>query len=185
MKAHYSEETITYSGEQLQSHFAYRQYGILGDSIIGFRGPCDVNFDQMVDIEDKRSGSRIYSQDMLHFIIEHHDTDLEKAVLRQWLMANIVKDMINTIKAEDLIVRKGSDLYDKDAKISISVATVTPLSTMIHFGVNIVSDNTPVKTMGLVDYHIEPVAFADKVMSEYVNENKAMQRARNKVNWVR
>jgi hypothetical protein len=185
MKAHFIDTAITYNGEQLHSHFAYHQYGILGDSIISFRGPCDVQLQFMVDIEDKRAKSRIYSQDMLHFIIEHHDTDLEKAVLRQWLFAYIVKELISHKVAKNIVVCNGSDLFDQDAKLSVSVATVTPISSLIHFGINILTENTPVKTKGLADYNIEPVSFAHEVMNKYVDECAAIQRSRNKVTWVR
>jgi hypothetical protein len=184
MKSRFIKEEIAYTGEQLQSHFAYRQYGILGDCIIGFRGPCDVKISHMVDIEDKRAGNKIYSEDMLHFIIEHHDIDLEKSVLRQWLLATIVKDLINSMKDKTVIVRMGSDLYDQDAKISVSVATVTPVSSVIHFGINITSTNTPVKTRGLKDYGIEPVAFATDVMNRYVKEYAAVRKACYKVTWI-
>lgn len=185
MKAHFVDTIITYTGEQLHSHFAYHQFGILGDSIIGFRGPCDVLLEHMVDIEDKRAKSRIYSQDMLHFIIEHHDTDLEKVVLRQWLFARIVKELITQKITSGIIVCKGSDLFEQDAKISVSVATVTPISSMVHFGINITADNTPVKTKGLADYNIEPLAFAPEIMKRYIDECSAVQRARNKVTWVK
>lgn len=184
MKARFIKEEIAYTGEQLQSHFAYRQYGILGDCIIGFRGPCDVKISYMIDIEDKRAGNKIYSEDMLHFIVEHHDTDLEKSVLRQWLLAMIVKEMINTVKEKSIIARSGSDLFDQDAKVSVSVATVTPVSSVIHFGINIASTNTPVKTKGLADYGIEPVAFANDVMAHYVKEYAAVNKACYKVTWT-
>ncbi|MBN2621049.1 DUF366 family protein [candidate division WOR-3 bacterium] len=184
MKSRFIKEEIAYTGEQLQSHFAYRQYGILGDCIIGFRGPCDVKISHMVDIEDKRAGNKIYSEDMLHFIVEHHDTDLEKSVLRQWLLATIVKELINAIKGKNVITRAGSDLFDQDAKVTVSVATVTPVSSVIHFGINVTSTNTPVKTKGLSDYGIEPFAFANDVMTQYIKESAAVHKACYKVTWT-
>ena len=184
MKTEYLPHTITYTGEQLRSHFAYEEYGIAGDSIIGFQGPCDIAEKYMVDIEDKREGERIYSEDMLHFIIEHHDTDLEKAILRQWLFAVIVQEVISRIKPGLDLTRRGSDLYDNDKKLSISVATVSPLSTMIHFGINVISRNTPVRTKGLNDYGVDPEVCAQDIMRRYVNECEDMQHARHKVTWV-
>jgi hypothetical protein len=184
MKLRFIKEEIAYTGEQLQSHFAYRQYGILGDCIIGFRGPCDVKISHMIDIEDKRAGNKIYSEDMVHFIIEHHDTDLEKSVLRQWLMAGIVRELINTRMGKNVIARVGSDLYDQDAKLSVSVATVTPVSSVIHFGINVTCTNTPVKTRGLADYSIEPVAFANDAMNAYVKECASIHKACYKVTWT-
>jgi len=175
---------MTYTGEQLRSNYAYRHFGIMGDSIIGFCGGCDVRPEDMVDIEDIKSGSNIYSESMLHFIIEHFDTDIEKAILRQLLLATIIHELINSLKKSLLTRRIGSDLYDNDAKLSISVATVTPISSLIHFGINISSTNTPVKTKGLKDYDIDPREFALDVMERYVREQDEIHRARCKVRWV-
>jgi len=178
-------DKITYTGEQLQSNFAYTHFGILGDSIVAFCGPCDVRKDRMVDIEDQKAGSIIYSESMLHFIVEHYDTDLEKSVLRQIVLAGIVKDTLNDIIGTTAIRRAHTDLYDGDAKLSVSVATVSPVSALIHFGVNISSANTPVETKGLQDYEIDPLDFAEKVMEKYVRDIDDAHHARCKVRWVR
>ncbi len=184
MKHQFIEDKITYTGEQLHSNYAYSHFGIIGDSIIGFCGGCNITPQEMVDIEDVVSGSSIYSESMLHFIIEHFEADIEKAILRQLLLANIIQVQISEQKKGCLTRRRGSDLYDNDAKLSISVATVTPISSLIHFGVNISSSNTPVKTKGLKDYDIEPREFALNVMDRYVEEHDDIQRARCKVRWV-
>ncbi len=184
MKYQFIEDEITYTGEQLRSNFAYSHFGILGDSIIGFCGGCHITSKEMVDIEDVISGSSIYSESMLHFIIEHFEADIEKAILRQLLLANIVQVRINDLKEGCLIKRTGSDLYDSDAKLSISVATVTPISSLIHFGINISSQNTPVKTKGLKDYGIDPREFALHILEHYAREHDEINRARCKVRWV-
>ncbi len=184
MKYKFIKDKITYTGEQLRSNFAYTHFGIVGDSIIAFCGVCDIKFKYMVDIEDLKERNTIYSESMLHFIIEHYDTDLEKTVLRQLLLATVVHDLINDIKGKLLIKRIGSDLYDKDAKLSISIATVTPISSLIHFGININSINTPVKTRGLKDYNIDAYEFANSVMNRYVREQDEIYRTRCKVKWT-
>ena len=179
------KQKITYTGEQLHSNFAYAQFGMVGDSIVAFCGPCDVKTEAMVDIEDLRAGSRIYSENMLHFIVEHHDTDLEKNVLRQVLLTNIIKDLLNDVTSSSVVKRVGTDLYDGDAKLSVSVATVTPISSLIHYGINITSTNTPVKTKGLEDYSTDPMEFADLVMRQYVQDLEGIRDARCKVKWVK
>jgi hypothetical protein len=184
MKYHVSADECAYTGEQLRSSFAYTVFDILGDSIVAFCGPCDVKTERVVDIEDLKEGNRIYSESMLHFIIEHYDTDLEKAVLRQVMFASLVKEMMNHRLKESRVRRMHTDLYDGDAKLSVSVATVTPLSSLIHFGINITSKNTPVKTKGLADYGIDPLDFAHLVAKEYVAETKKVHDARCKVRWV-
>ena len=121
----------------------------------------------MVDLEDVKAKARIYSDSMLHFIVEHHNPDLENAILRQLLLTTIVNEVIIEAKPGRDIRRDGSDLYDDDAKLSISIATVTPLSSLIHFGINISSSNTPVKTRGLQDYGLDPRIVAESVMEKY------------------
>lgn len=178
------KDEISYTGEQLRSNFAYTTFGIVGDSIVGFCGLCDVKLKEMVDIEDLKSGKAIYSESMLHFIVEHYDTDLEKTILRQLIIADIVKDLINEITGKVTIKRNNNDLFDGDAKVSISVATVTPLSSLVHFGINITSINTPVKTKGLRDYNIDAYEFANLVMDRYTKEIDKINIARCKVRWV-
>lgn len=178
------KEELAYTGEQLRSNFAYTTFGIIGDSIVAFAGPCDVKLKEMVDIEDLRAGKAIYSESMLHFIVEHYDTDMEKILYRQWMLACLVRDALMEAKGKVIFRRNGTDLYDDDAKLSISVATVSPLSSLIHFGINITSANTPVKTRGLKDYDIEPFEFANLIIERYTKEIEKLNNARCKVRWV-
>jgi hypothetical protein len=184
MRIHFAAGAIVYTGEQLRSNFALEQFGVIGDSIIAFLGPCEVKKEFMVDMEDLKAGSVIYSENMLHFIIEHHDTDLERNILRQVMLATIIKDNLNALIVRPAIRRVHTDLYDGNAKLSVSVATLSPVSALIHFGVNISSKNTPVATRGLEDYGIEPSNLAESVMKEYVSEVEHVNHARCKVKWV-
>jgi hypothetical protein len=184
MKYRLIKEERPYTGEQLRSNFAYTTFGIVGDSIVAFCGSCDVKLKEMVDIEDLRAGKAIFSEYMLHFIVEHYDTDIEAAILRQLVLTCIVRDAINDIKGKVLVRRIHTDLFEDDAKLSISVATVSPLSSLIHFGINITSTNTPVKTKGLKDYDIEPYEFANLIMDRYTKEIEKVQTTRCKVKWV-
>jgi len=180
---------IKYTGKQLTSLWAYKNFGLMGDSIVAFIGPCHIPFNLMADVEDVRGRHKIYSSLMLHFIVEHFDCDLEKAVLRQRILAIIVKDILEGhIKYR--LQRIGDDLYDakrktQNAKLSISVASVSPVSSMIHFAVNIETKRTPVKTAGLNDYKINPKQFALKVMQGYTEEMQGIKQARCKVNWIK
>ncbi|MCL5046252.1 MAG: DUF366 family protein, partial [Actinobacteria bacterium] len=45
-------EFIKYDGRQLSSLWAFRNFGIQGDSIVAFRGPCHVELTEMVDLAD-------------------------------------------------------------------------------------------------------------------------------------
>ena len=95
-----------------------------------------------------------------------------------------VRDAINDIIGKNVVKRVSTDLFEDDSKLSISVATVSPLSSLIHFGINITSTNTPVKTKGLKDYDIEPYEFANLVIDRYTKEIEKIQTSRCKVKWV-
>ena len=176
------EKKIAYTGEQLRSHWAYRSFDILGDCAVAFVGPCDVRPEFMKDVEDLKAASRIYSEEMLHFIVEHFSCALDMAVLRQRLLMAIMAENLNR---RDLggghVTRSGSDLYDGRLKLTVSIASVSPVSALIHAGINISSRNTPVPTRGLADYGIEPRAFAEEALAGYSAECDGLLRARCKV----
>jgi hypothetical protein len=186
------EKEIAYSGEQLRSHWAYRSFDLLGDSAVAFVGPCDVRPEFMKDVEDLKAASRIYSEEMLHFIVEHFSCALDMAVLRQRLLMAIMAENLNrrdlkgglarrSFSEGGRVTRSGSDLYDGKFKLTVSIASVSPVSALIHAGINISSRNTPVPTRGLADYGIEPRAFAEEVLAVYSAECEGLLRARCKV----
>jgi hypothetical protein len=176
------EKEIAYTGEQLRSHWAYRSFDLLGDSAVAFVGPCDVRPEFMKDVEDLKAAARIYSEEMLHFIVEHFGCGLDEAVLRQRLLMAIMAENLNRRELKGgLVTRSGSDLYDGKFKLTVSIASVSPVSALIHAGINISSRNTPVPTRGLADYGIEPRAFAEEVLAGYSAEYDGLLRARCKV----
>jgi len=184
MHSLFVDKLITYDGRQLSSLWAFKNFGVQGDSIIAFRGPCDVKISEMVDLEDVLTGAFIYSEQMVHFIIEHFDMDLEKTVTRQRLLIAIMRDILCGAGAPQQLHRIGDDLYLGQRKASVSIATLTPVSSMIHTGVNISSRNTPVPTIGLEDMNIKPVFFAQKVIAAYCEEMENITKARCKVRGV-
>lgn len=183
IKARYIEERIKYTGKELRSHFAYRDFDMQGDSIIAFCGICDVAEPDLVDLADAKAGADIYSDDMLHFIVEIFDKDLEKAILRQRLLMALIKEEIR-LRSDAKVIRIGDDIYEGDCKVTVSIATVTPVSTMIHAGVNIVSDFAPVKVKGLKDFGIEVSPFANAVLEKFKKEMEGVKIARCKVRGV-
>ncbi len=183
MKTLFCEKEILYDGSQIRSLWAYREFGLLGDGIVAFAGACDVKPEYMVDIEDLRAGDAIFSRKMLHFIVEHFDSNLVLAVLRQRLLAAIILERIRRKEPGACagIFRRGDDLFDGDAKLSVSIATINPVSTKIHFGLNIVAEGAPVKAAGLADYGIEAEPFAGAVMLDYKEEMRSAREARCRV----
>ena len=181
LQTRFIEQRINYTGEQLHSLWAYRSLDLLGDSAVAFVGGCDVRPEHMRDVEDLKAGSRIFSEEMLHFIVEHFHGDLDCAVVRQHILIAIMCEGLNGRLGKLVITRQGSDLYDGERKLSVSVATVSPVSSLIHAGINISSRNTPVPTRGLADYAIEPRGFAEHVLEAYAEECASLHKARCKV----
>ena len=181
METRFIPDAIDYTGEQLHSHWAYRRFDILGDSLLAFVGACDVKPEYMKDVEDLRANSRIYSERMLHFILEQFDADMDRAVLRQRLLIVLIAEALSRRLPALRLLRKGSDLYDGPAKLTVSVASVSPVSSLLHAGINISSRNTPVPTRGLDDYAVPPRDFAEEILSTWQRECESLRRARCKV----
>ena len=177
LNTYFAEKRIEYTGQQLQSGWAKKIFGLEGDCIVSFIGQCDVKLEYMVDLIDLQEGSRIYSPLMLHFIVEHSGADLEKGVLRQRLFAVIAGELLRAETGLP-IVRSGDDLYLEKRKISVSVATVSPVSTLIHFGINILTKDVPVPACGLEELGLAPDVTAHRVMESYVAELVSAEKAR-------
>jgi len=180
VKVHWADGRIDYDGTQIQSLWAYRSFGVQGDSIVAFAGGCEVPFSNMVDLEDVRARSRIASPLMLHFIVEHFDLDLEKAVLRQRVLAVVARDLLPAG-----VVREGDDLFVSGGKLSISIATLTPVSSKIHFGINIERAlDVGVETRALKDLGVEATSYARAVMERFAAEMHGVLDARTRVRGV-
>jgi len=184
LKTLFVKEKIKYTGKELRSHFAYDRFNIQGDSLLAFCGKCEVTVDHLVDIADVKDNAPIYSENMLHFIAEFFYGDLEMAILKQRLLMAIIKDEISLLSGAPLI-REGDDIYEDTAKLSVSIATSSPVSFMIHAGVNISSAYTPVKTKGLYDYGIDECKFAETILDSFSREMAGVRSARCKVRGVK
>ncbi|NPV02642.1 MAG: DUF366 family protein [Brevinematales bacterium] len=179
------KKEIKYDGSQLSSHFAYKEFGISGNSIVAFIGPVDVNIKKMVDIEDVRNNQSISGNRMLNFIVEVFDTDLRAGIWMQRLLMAIIGDEINKRLKAFKVIREGDDLFYNKLKLSVSIATVSPVSMMIHSALNLVSTGTPIPVSCLHEMKIEPVEFALVVLESFAREFKGVEFARVKVNWVK
>ena len=187
MITHFHPDLLEYTGEQLHSHFAYKKFALLGDSIVSFIGPCRVEKERLVDLEDQRREEKIYSPRMLHFIVETFDRDLAKAVLLQRLLVVVVEEVLKAeLGVQGLRLRRsGDDLFDGGHKLSVSIATVSPVSSLIHFALNVSAKGTPVPAKGLEEYgEVDIPGLAKKVMASFVSEMESVEKARLKVRAV-
>lgn len=139
MKSIILSEKFDYDGSQISSLWAYNSFGVQEDSIVIFRSSCDVKIEHMIDLEDRRANESIWSEDMLHFIIEHFDsTDLKLIYARQRLFTAIVREYLAELGIAT--AREGDDLFLEGKKLTVSIASTSPVSQKIHFGINVTHD---------------------------------------------
>lgn len=185
MKTYFSDGEIHYDGSQLKSLFGYLHFGVLGDSAVSWVGSCNIPFDKMVDGEDLLSRSEIRGDRMVHFIVEKFDIDLFAAVSLQRLLASLAIDLLREISPNNEIAQKlqrdGDDIFYDKQKLSISIATKSPVSALIHFAVNVVNTGTPVSTLSLQDLAVDPTDFAKRLLGRFSREAESILMATRKV----
>lgn len=184
MKTHFIENEIKYIGSQLAPHWIYKNFKIQGDAIVAFVGECEVKLTEMVDIEDVINNEPIYSKYMLSFITEQFNVELVEGVFRQRLLMCVIKEALE--KRGFLVRRNGDDLFVNDKKLSVSIATKSMTSILIHTGINILSEGTPISVSGLEsDLGIKDIKeFALEVMKNYSEEVEDIVLASTKVRGV-
>ena len=184
MKTKFIDKEIKYIGSQLAPHWIYKNFNIQGDAIVAFMGECEVKLTEMVDIEDVINNEPIYSKYMLSFISEQFGIGLVEGVLRQRLLMTIIKELLEARGV--FVVRNGDDLMINDRKLSVSIATKSITSVLIHTGLNILSEGAPVKAAGLEsELGIKDVReFALEVMDRYAAELTDIVLASTKVRGV-
>ena len=184
MKTKYIEEEIKYIGSQLAPHWIYKNFKLQGDAIVAFAGECKVDLAEMVDIEDVINNEPIYSKFMLSFITEQFGIGLSEGVYRQRMLICIIKELLE--KRGVFVVRNGDDLMIDERKLSVSIATKSISSVLIHTGLNILSEGAPVKASGLTsELGITDIKeFALEVMDKYSAELDDISLACTKVRGV-
>lgn len=184
MKTLFFENDIKYIGSQLSPHWIYKNFNIQGDAIVSFCGECEVKLTEMVDIEDVINNEPIYSKYMLSFITEQFNTELVEGVFRQRLLICIIKECLE--KRGFKIERSGDDLFFDGKKLTVSIATKSLTSVLIHTGINILSQDAPIEVSGLKsELGIENIKeFAIEVMNRYSEEIDDIILASTKVRGV-
>ena len=191
MKSLFIDKEIKYIGSQLAPHWIYKNFHVLGDAIVSFIGEVDVKITEMVDIEDVISNSPIYSKKMVNFIIEQFGISLSECVLRQRFLICIIIEELRIILKDKFQIRKSGDyifvnINIKDKKLSVSIATKSTTSGLIHTALNIDPEGAPVDACGLTtDLGITNVEeFAKNVMKRYIEEDTEILEATCKVRGV-
>ena len=184
MKSKFIDKNIVYIGSQLAPHWIYKNFNIQGDAIVAFIGECKVDLSEMVDIEDVINNEPIYSKLMLSFITEQFNIGLIEGVLRQRLLITIIKELLEGKGI--FVIRNGDDLMIDNKKLSVSIATKSINSVLIHTGLNILSEGAPVAASGLQsELEISDIKdFANTVMKHYIEEIDDIVLASTKVRGV-
>ncbi len=180
MKTLFIDKEIKYIGSQLRPHWIYENFHILGDAIVSFIGEVDVKLGEMVDLEDVINNEPIYSKSMLNFIIECFDIDLTTMVFNQRLFVSIIKETLEETGIN--VARSGDDLFYKNRKLSVSIATKSVTSCLIHTALNIIKEGAPISASDLTEMGIKDFKqFALKIMDKYKAEFEDIKLATYKV----
>ncbi|NRA96262.1 MAG: DUF366 family protein [Planctomycetes bacterium] len=178
------EPRLDYDGTQLRPHFVRGHFGLGGDAAVAFRGACHVEGEALVDLADREAGLHIHSRDMVHLMIELFGRPLDHMVLLQRLLASLVAERVRRDLAPDVakdVRRTGDDVFVGDGKLTVSIATVSPVSGLIHLGVNVDDRDTPVSTAALGPLGIGVDGFARGLLDDLAAEMRGIGDALSKV----
>lgn len=181
MITHWIDQRLAYDGSQLRAHWILAEAQIAGDAMVAFRGPCRVARDEIADLADL-DGPGIAADDMLHFVWECFSaTDLLLAVHRQRLLSATAGEVLRGLAPGADLRRSGDDLFVGDGKLSISIATASPVSTLIHFALNVSPGGAPVRIATLQQLGVDPEPFAKRLLAQVAHEQSTIVIARSKV----
>jgi len=174
---------LDYDGSQLRHAFAYEKADALGATICYFRGKANVK-KHLVDLEDSLANDFIKSKEMWHFIIEIPNATITEAVVWQRLFISMCVEELEK-KCSGLITRKGDDIMVVGGmKLSVSIATLSRFSGLIHVGINIeVGAGCPVAATGLKNLidGTYSSTFGEKMAYAFAEEYKDIKKATYKV----
>lgn len=183
MKVIYLKQ-MDYDGSQLHHAFAYEQAKALGATICYFRGSANVK-EHLVDLEDSLANDFIKSKEMCHFIIEIPEATITEMVVWQRLFISMCTDNLREECGDKVIItRKGDDIMVGDRKLSVSIATLSRFSGLIHVGINIeVGEGCPVDAIGLLDFNGRgyPSIFGSGMAFAFAEEYNDVKNATFKV----
>jgi len=141
----------TYDGKILQDRFAYSFFKdkvLRTGNIVAGISPAKVEADYMVDLEDILAGDFIYSDKMIHFLIEIPEISLYAGVCFQRLFNSIVGNLLASkylkcdveIDGDDIMIHKEHNqggVVQQSGKASVSIAKECNNAVLIHTGINI------------------------------------------------
>jgi len=177
------KETLGYTGRELRSGWIVETTGVTGDAAVGFVGPCRVETEDLVDMDDARMGAVIVAAEMAHVIVEHFDCAITTAVLRQRLLVCMLCEILTGRGIT--VLRDGDDVFVGDRKLTVSIAAPsTSGRALIHLGINVDPGGAPVPAVGLAELGISPVELLERLLERYSLELESAGQAETKVRTV-
>jgi hypothetical protein len=175
------EEKIPYLGPELRPHFILSRFRIEGSALVAFRGPCDVKTDHLVDWEDRLQNDSIRAAEMVHFLGEFFGITLKEGV---WIQRLLVSEMLALLLMKGVPAsRSGDDLYVAGRKLSVSIVTASPVSVLLHLGINVDAAGAPVAAVGLSELLPPELiqALTEELLQRFQAEYAGVERAAVKV----
>lgn len=179
---------LKYTGPELRPHFILQKTRLEGSSLIAFVGECDVKTEHLVDWEDKLQNDFIRARKMLHFLGEFFGITLAEGVWIQRLLVARCHVQLRELGHE--VERDGDDLFwtsgpgAERRKLSVSIVTASPVSVLLHLGINLDAEGAPVQAAGLYDLGFSDAqvqSWAELMMSQFAEEYRSVLRACVKV----
>jgi len=177
------EDPVPYTGSELDSAWVRAHTAVEGGgAAVAWVGPCRVETEDLVDLDDARAGAVIEAARMAHVVIEHPACTLQTAVLRQRLLVCILSEVLG---GRGIVVnRDGDDLYCDGRKLTVSIAAPSRRSCLIHLGINVDPAGAPVAAVGLDELGAPPVEVLRSLLDRYSRELETAAHAETKVREV-
>jgi len=181
MQTLFSKTPLPYLGPELRPHFILSHFRIEGSALVAFRGPCEVVTEHLVDWEDRLQNDSIRAREMIHFIGEFFGITLKEGI---WIQRLLVSEAASFLLQRGIsVVREGDDLFVNRKKLSVSIVTASPVSVLLHLGINVDPEGAPVAATGLGTLldgaGIED--FVEKMLQRFQSEFESVNRAAVKV----
>jgi hypothetical protein len=181
IEVRFFEDKMTYFGPELRPHFILSRFRVEGSALIAFRGPCEVKTDHLVDWEDRLQNDSIKAAEMVHFLGEFFGMTLKEGI---WTQRLIVSEILAHLLQKGIsATRSGDDLFVSGKKLSVSIVTASPVSVLLHLGLNVDPTGAPVSAVGLLDLMTEAGVseLITRVLSRFQDEYQSVERAAVKV----